>query len=376
MEIVYLIGVWHSAAFYAIVLFGAITIVYITAVLMFVLIRRKRKDNFKHDFLNTNVALFAIMAISFLSILTLSVKSDLITSYVALISERFSSEGGFLAGIISFFEPIINRLLGKSDLPLAEKLFEYNYVTTTTGKVYLISHIFLHIIASFMLLVSVIVLFIRIKRDPKSKQMIWLVIGCSLILAQIIYYLLYSGTGSNLFYVSIMFPIFGVLLLNKASKKKLATVSIGSILVLSTIMTLSSISSNQFGYNVSSRYEDNIFAFQWINENFEENDSLLFDFNLHGRFLQYNMENDINISQEIGYINSQNYLYITGVEISPRRFNNRTIIILDLLTLNDRIAFDTYENRGLLVSRLDLINSNPYLALIYNDGSVGIYCFA
>jgi len=375
LEIVYLIGIWHSAAFYAIVLFGSLTIVYLIAVSIYSYRKWKTKSESEHFFLKPNIALFSIILIALIGLLAVNSKSDLLGRYLDSISERFFGEGGFFAGIASIFIPIINRLLGKSDLPLADERFEYNYVSTVAGKFYFIAHIIIHILSTFILLICLILLLRKIKENSNNNMIIWIVLGCSLFLAQIIYYILYSGTGSNLFYIAIMFPILGVFLIKKLGYRKIASASMITIFSLGTIMSCSSIVTNQFGYNIASTYEDNLYGFSWLNNHSDIQTSIYFDFNLYGRYLQYNIENNISINWEIKYIDSVNYLYITGVEEPPSNYNNKILIVIDLLTLENRLAFDTYEKRGLLISELDLINNNPHLAMIYNDRLVAIYSF-
>ncbi|NHJ87917.1 MAG: hypothetical protein FK734_20810 [Asgard group archaeon] len=374
LEIVYLIGIWHSAAFYAIVLFGAITIIYLFAVAIYSYRKWKTKNQSDHFFLKPNIALLSVIAFALLGLLAITSKSDLLGGYLNDFISKVS-EGGIMAAVFSVFTPIINRFLGKSDLPLAEETFEFNYVSILSGKFYFIAHILIHIFATFIMIFCVIVLLRKIKENSKNTTIIWIVFAIGLFLAQIIYYVLYSGTGSNLFYIAIMFPIVGVFLLKKIGYRKFATASMITIVGLGTVMTVSSISSNQFGYNIASSYEDNYYGFNWLNNHSDSKTTIYFDFNLHGRYLQYNVENNVSYDWKIRYIDSTNYLYITGTEDPPSTYNNRTLVVIDLLTLENRYAFDTYEKRGLLISELELINQNPNLAMIYYDRFIAIYSF-
>ncbi|HUT82284.1 MAG TPA: hypothetical protein VMZ29_13865 [Candidatus Bathyarchaeia archaeon] len=375
IEIVYLVGLWHSAAFYAIVLFGSLTIIYLILVSIYSYKKWKSKSNSDHFFLKPKVALFSFSAIAIVGFFVINSKSDLLGGYLGDFTSRFTGEGGFIGGILSLFTPIINRLFGKSDLPLANEMYEYNYVSTLAGKFYFIAHIAILLISTFILLICLVILIRKIKKDSNNIMIIWLVFVFSLFLAQIIYYFLYSGTGSNLFYIAIMFPIFGVFLLKKLGYKKFATISMITIFSLGTVMSFSSISTNQFGYNIGSSYEDNFYGFNWLNNHSDPDTTIYFDFNLHGRYLQYNIENNVSINWTLEYIDSTNYLYITGNETPPSNFDSRDLVVIDLLTLENRIAFDTYEKRGLLISELELINQNPNLAMIYNDRLIAIYSF-
>lgn len=375
IEIVYLIGLWHSAAFYAIVLLGSLTIIYLISVSIYSYKRWKSKSDSDHFFLKPKAALLSFSTIVIISFFVINSKSDLLGGYLSDFTNRFTGEGGFIGGIISLFTPIINRFFGKSDLPLANEMYEYNYVSTIAGKFYFIAHIAILLISTFILLICLFILIRKIKKDPNNVMIVWLVFVFSLFLAQIIYYFLYSGTGSNLFYIAIMFPISGVFLLKKLGYRKFASISMITIFSLGTVMTFSSISTNQFGYNIGSSYEDNFYGFNWLNNHSNSNYTIYFDFNLYGRYLQYNIENNISIDWKLEYIDSTNYLYITGNETPPGDFNSSVLVVIDLLTLENRYAFDTYEKRGLLISELELINQNPNLAMIYNDRLIAIYSF-
>ena len=82
---------------------------------------------------------------------------------------------------------------------------------------------------------------------------------------------------------------------------------------------------------------------------------------------------NITIDYLVYYLDSTQYSYLTGINNPPQKYNSSWYFVFDIQTMNNRKSFDIYEKRGLLISRLDLININPDFALVYNDGLVGIY---
>jgi len=373
LELIYLVGIWHSAGFYAIALLGGIVGVYLLACLIQVIIMKLRKDNIvETNFLKPKIAIILFIGIIFIGSLILNVKEDLLLQYIELFKNRFLG-GGFIENIKNVFTPIYNRLFNRSDYPLSETSFEYSYTSLTSGKIYFIVHTLLHIFSVFLLIIGLITMIIRTRRNKDKGFLKWIIFGFSLLLAQFIFYILYSATGVNLFFIAIIFPIVGVYFTRKLGWKKFSAISMGLFLGFATIMSVCSIASDQFSNNTGSTFEDNIYGFEWLANNTNSNSKVILDFNIYGRYLQYTVENNITIDYIVYYLDSTNYSFLTGINDPPQNYDSSWYFVFDIQTMNNRVAFDIYEKRGLLISRLDLININPNLALVYNDGIIGIY---
>jgi len=375
IELVYLVGVWHSAAFYGLILLFSISIIYTLAILGRVIYKKMKKQQIQtHSFLKPLIGLHLILSIIITSFIVFMGKDSFFSGYLDQLFGGFS-DNSFIENLVGFLQPMINRLLGRSDLPLDASKYEFNYTSLIAGKIYSISNILIHLIAGFLFLIFLIYLTIRLFKNKEQQLLIWLVFGYGISLAQIAYYFLYSASGANFFYIAFIFPIIGSFYAIKINKRKIAAFSIISIFSFGAVTAVTSIVSNEFGYYPASVYEDNVYAFNWIHSNIPENSNILLDFNMKDKFIQFNIENCDIYSYKLSYINSIGYQYIVNEFPAIQKYNNTVYLVLDRITLASRPCFDIYEKRGYLISELDMINLNPYLSQVYNDYYVVIYNF-
>jgi len=376
LELFYLIGTWHSAAFLGLFLFIAFSISsFVLGIILKVYSKNKTKREMNNVENNVNYILkmssIQLLLSIFLSLITLIVKKDLLIPYILKYKELFfASEENILKRIYGIFEPIILRLLGKSKYSLIEQSLSYDYTSTITGKFYFVCFIILNLI---VLLISLYSLKINIKK-ALSKNLDLIIITISILLAQIFFYIAYLASGVNSFYIIILLPVLCYAQLRKLEKKNIQNFFITTILILSFLMLIFSGITYRFGNLTLSTYEENSTALEWIHSNLEEYSIVFADFNMYSRILKYEILHSLSNYFIINKITSLSYKYIVGLEKPTQEFKG-SYVILDIASLDAGMKIQTYEGRGVLENYLSEINLNPNLSLIYNDGIIGVYQF-
>ncbi|MHA1336122.1 MAG: hypothetical protein ACTSPW_10325 [Promethearchaeota archaeon] len=376
VELFFLVGTWHSAAFLGLFLFIAFSISsFVVSIILKVYLKNKTKKDINNVEVNVNYILkmssIQLLLSIFLSIITLFAKKDMLMPYILRYKELFFASGeNIFNKIFSLFEPIILRLLGKSKYSLIEQSLSYDYTSTIEGKFYFICFIILNLI---VLLFSLYSLKINIKK-ALSKNLDLIIITISILLAQIFFYIAYLASAVNSSYIIILLPVLCYTQLRKLEKKNIQNFFITTILILSFLMLIFSGITYRFGNLTQTTYEENSSALDWIHSNIEKSSIIFADFNMYSRILKYEILHNLSNYFIINHITSLSYKYIIGLEKPTQNFKG-SYVILDIASLDAGMKIQTYEGRGVLENYLSEINLNPNLSLIYNDGIIGVYQF-
>jgi len=376
----FLIGTWHTASQISTIFLGSLCTIYLITSLIFRNLKKREKIQFSYTFY-PKISIIGIAIALIAAVILFFTKKDLIIHYINSLQDTFFSNGNFFNNIISFFDPIIRRLTGRGN-PTAIEDYSYNYSETIWGKIALYSHVFIGLIGIFSLLIGLILFIIKTKRSKmfNSNYFFIIIISFTIVLCAVLNYIAYSGTGVGTFYIMIVFPIIGFFISKKINLRKVTSISLIVLSLLSFTRSSTSMFTNNFNQGPITLYEDNIYAFNWFYENIPNGSNVILDFNFYPRLLHHKVINNINISYNLHHLSSTSNQFLIGetdrnimgnwIEV----FNTtHTYFLLDYKTISSGYPIHTRESRSLIKCNLTLINKNENLYFIYLDSFVSVY---
>ncbi|USH00449.1 hypothetical protein K1720_03015 [Thermococcus argininiproducens] len=291
-------------------------------------------------------------------VLTLTFSKIFSTSnYLTEFINRFSAE--YLSNLY------LSRINGKTPSPVI-----FSYTSTTLGKIYFYSHMLLHVINVILIIISIMFAIKHIhtqRLDSKSAFHISMVGGA--IIAQAIFSSAYSLTALGLWYVPLVFPLVSISLVSSCTipkKQKQAIVSALFILItLSTLLIVTAHESYELGALSLTRFNDINPSYEWILNYVPPNTQFYTDFNLFGKYLQWEGEYKI-LPLELRRFTPKNYELVINGKL-------KTNLIIDCKTMTRGLPIHSYGGRYLLKPELEVISANSNLNRVYQDGSICVF---
>lgn len=359
--VVFLVGLWHTMAF--IVTIFIITLFFVAYLINQIITQMKLRPNSqRHLRSRLSLALLSFVLIVYFKI-------NLLSPYI----KSFFMDNNF--GLTSFLYPLLRKLSGNPTHSFNIQLYQYNYVNTFWGNIYFNANLLIHIIAGVIIVISMLFLLKELfaQKSIEFDVKVAILFVITSFLSQIIFSYMYSKTATGFFYVTHVFPIVGLYLLEKLNKKKLISIFLIVLISLSFILTFSSHMSNESGTTPVTKYYDTKPSCFWFQDHKNINNSVYADFSVLYKYLAWDVSEGIT-STDYKDINSGNYAYIVG-DMNIDYSISKNYVLIDYATMSANRPINTYESRGLLIPALNLINSNLELNKIYVDNNIGIYQF-
>jgi len=275
--------------------------------------------------------------------------------------------------IFDFFSKLFIKL--KGEVPFSFS-YIFNYKDLFWGKIYFFSMLAIHFIGSVMLTYALYNL-LRYKPKLENKAINQgLILGISLILAQIVSIIVYYPTKSlSFFYVPLFFPLFAVyiygLTKNVGFINYFMKISLVLIISLGLVCNISLLITNHAGETSITKYEDVGNSFGWILKYVKYNNLIICDYNILHKYLQYEAK---VFKPKINF----NYLvpevYKSMVEGRSLKSSDISYVVIDYKSMLKGIPIYSEGSRGkLLIPMLDKIDNSLAQNKIYQDNCLSIY---
>lgn len=356
MMLALIIGLWHTMAFISVIFIISIMLLNFAINFFY---RKQLKFQSQNTLDYITIGVFSVVFL-------VTFRFDKLTPY----TQSFFNDG---FDFFTFFEPFLRKLLGKPTHSLDISAYQYTYLESFLGKVYFYSNLLISIVAAYISVVAILY-FLKLlfdRKEPDSNTKMGLLFTMSAIFSQAFFSILYSKTATGLFYVPYLFPVYGIYLLDKLGKKKMASLTIILLIILSFSLSLASYLTNENETTPLTKYYDTKPSFYWFYTHKSINSSVYADFSVLYKFLASEVQCGLPTTDYID-ITSDRYKYIVG-DSKPDPKDNYNYVLIDYGTMSANKPINTYENRGLLVPKLASINNNQCLNKVYLDTNIGIY---
>lgn len=294
----------------------------------------------------------------------------------------FSLIAIFTFSRIMFGSGYISRLIGTlsleyfHDLLIQQRLegkfsnpYIYYYAKESLlGRIFFYSHTTLLFLNTGLILMAIAFFVIKYRRQKIHNKTTIILVSMAIggVIAQITFSITYSLAAVGLVYVLLVFPLFSVSALSylELSKKlKFAVYIVLFILIiLAGLCTVIRYETHELGALSLTRYEDIIPSSKWIEYHVQPSTQFYTDFNLFGKYLQWEADNEILIF-ELYSLNSINYAQIMRGKLNAN-------LILDCKTMAKGFPIHPRGGRYLLISELETIQSSTNFHKIYQDNAI------
>lgn len=297
------------------------------------------------------------------------------SSYMGIMIDSFDIHG--------YLDILTTKLSGKTAFPVP---YVYSYKETIFGQLYFISYLGILILCSFLLIFSIAVQLLYMRKGKYSFSKFPVLLGMSLIISQVIQSIAYYNTSSvNFPIVYLFFPIGAIYIYTVLDKIERQTKSIklykklfqGILILLVILSVVAVVTSNltkEAGSTPLTKYDDTEDSFNWLFNKIEYDEQLIVDFNILGKYIQREAQTSNPVFEYID-LNPDIYAIWVGDEHSiPTNFKN-SVSVVDKRTMSGNLPVQITGSRAALKQEINRINDCLNLNKIYEDHSISLFKF-
>lgn len=257
--------------------------------------------------------------------------------------------------------------------------YSYSYKESFMGEIHFYSIMSIYFICCLILFIC---FFISIKSSLNHKRLelnFAQISAISIVLAQILNIAIYYKSSSiNFPYVPLFFPIFGVYLFStikdNMKNKRLEAfiyVLVSILIIFSIIANISFYLTNEAGITSLTKYRDAEPSLEWVYENSNNSKFIVVDFNILGKYLQWEAKKPKLI---LNYIDLGPYEYsvlASDIPETPPHLKEN-YAILDEATMLGGLPIHVTKSRALIKPELKQIHFSSNTNRLYCDGHLSV----